>query len=228
MPRRYRGRKGKKGPRRHRKYRKATIPRTVTVRGVTGMADRLKVKLRYCDTRQYIAGSSFIWQFRGNSCFDPDLTFAGHQPYLYDQYITMYQRYRVYGSSIRVDISNASATTTVCALVYPAADNSTSAATISHAAELPRSGQMKMVGIQQRFPAMIKRYASTAQVLGYTKQAVRNDDTTSALYTSNPLRLWYWDIVTESADLAAVMNCLFVVKLTYYVEFFDPFINAQS
>jgi hypothetical protein len=33
----------------------------------------------------------------GNSAFDPDVTFTGHQPYYYDRYTGPYQKYTVMG-----------------------------------------------------------------------------------------------------------------------------------
>jgi hypothetical protein len=36
--------------------------------------------------------------FSGNSLYDPDITFTGHQPYYYDRYSALYQYYTVIGS----------------------------------------------------------------------------------------------------------------------------------
>ncbi len=41
------------------------------------------------------SGSLGQWIFRANSIFDPDFTFTGHQPMLYDQIAPMYQSYKV-------------------------------------------------------------------------------------------------------------------------------------
>ncbi len=41
------------------------------------------------------SGSLGQWVFRANSVFDPDFTFTGHQPMLYDQIAPMYQFYKV-------------------------------------------------------------------------------------------------------------------------------------
>ena len=35
-----------------------------------------------------------------NSLFDPDFTGTGHQPYYFDQFATIYQRYTVIGSKL--------------------------------------------------------------------------------------------------------------------------------
>lgn len=40
--------------------------------------------------------------YRCNSLFDPDFTGAGHQPMGFDQYMTLYTRYRVVGAKISV------------------------------------------------------------------------------------------------------------------------------
>lgn len=61
-------------------------------------------QLRYTDliTMSPGAGLTDTYLFRPNSCYDPDLTSSGHQPMGFDQYATMYNRYRVLGFSYEV------------------------------------------------------------------------------------------------------------------------------
>ncbi len=76
---------------------------------------KLMVKLRYVDTITIDPGAAAIGihVFRANSIFDPDLTGTGHQPLLHDTYATLYDRYRVVSSKIKVRPVPVSATVVV-------------------------------------------------------------------------------------------------------------------
>lgn len=63
----------------------------------------LRVVLRYSDF--YVLNSSggiAYCEYAGNSAYDPDVTFTGHQPYYYDRYSSLYQNYVVLGSKYSV------------------------------------------------------------------------------------------------------------------------------
>lgn len=63
-------------------------------------------KLRYTDTifLNPTTGSVATHWFSANGLFDPDITGAGHQPLGFDQYMTMYDHYKVLGSKINVTV----------------------------------------------------------------------------------------------------------------------------
>lgn len=225
----------KKAPRRrkygNRKANKAKYGKAsnlVTIRGPTGLADRVRVKLTYAEVIHLTGAASSLYQFRGNSLFDPDLTGAGHQPYMFDQWSLMYSRYRVFGSSIKVNALNESGTVAAQVIVYPSGSVSAVANTISEASELPRAGETYIIPVASRFPVMIKRYASTRSIEGLKKTAVSIDDTYAAPVTTNPGNVWEWNIVTESIDLTTTLDAYLSVKMVYYAEFYEPKVVAQS
>lgn len=86
-----------------------------------------------------LSGSAITgYVFRANSLYDPDYTSVGGQPYMYDQLAAIYNRYRVYSMSFKLDIVN----TTVDFPVFfsHSADNVTgSFTTITSAATAPFS-----------------------------------------------------------------------------------------
>lgn len=207
-------RKGKKG----RKYAKAAALTTFS-RG-PGFGDMTFVKLNYADTVQLTGlPSSIPYVFRGNSLFDPNLTATGHQPLYFDQYSAVYDRYRVLGSSIRLDVVNISAGS-ACYMVVEANTDQSTFTSISDIYEQGRSRAPRIIPVASRISVRHKQYASTRKVCGLTKSQVM-DDTFAALVTTNPGNVWYWNILFGSTDQTTSINVNFVVKITYYVQFFD-------
>lgn len=208
----------------HREHRSSLV----SVRGPSGLPDRLRVKLKYADVYPLITSAAQIYRFKGNGLVDPDDTGTGHQPYMFDQWAAMYDRYRVYGSSILVDAINVSATVAAQLVVYPTAANSTTANTIAEASEIPRSVRTYLMPVASRFPVRVKRYVSTRSIEGLARGTVEIDDTYASVSTTNPNNLWYWNVVAESLDLTTTLNMYFTVKIMYYVEFYSPTIQVQS
>lgn len=89
-----------------KKLRNGSVKKSGRITGLSrqdfGFPDRLKTKLNYCDVVQLTAtaGSPGIWQFRLNSCYDPDYTGTGHKPKWFDQLSAVYWYYKVLGSKI--------------------------------------------------------------------------------------------------------------------------------
>lgn len=64
--------------------------------------------LKYTDVIALDASATSIaaYVFRANSVYDPDYTGAGHQPMFFDNYASLYQRYKVNYSTIKMTILN--------------------------------------------------------------------------------------------------------------------------
>lgn len=224
-PRTTRSKRNNKGRRKAKYNKRAAV---LTVRGPTGIPDRMRVRLRYVQNLTILPGVPFQdYIFRGNSAFDPDLTGIGHQPYYFDQYAAIYTKYRVHGSSIRVDVVNQSGVMATSVIVVPHSDVA-AFGSISAAAELQRSRYPRIVPIAQRQSVLLKDYASTRAVIGLTKVEMEADDIYSAAVTANPAQQWYWHILMESTDSLTALSVQLQVRLTYYMEFFDANIVAQS
>lgn len=94
---------------RKRKYNALySRPVTIPLNGLTGnpIPPRIFTKLKYVQTLQPInitAGAPTVRQYRLNSCYDPDFTGAGHQPYGFDQWSSggfAFQNYMVHAVKI--------------------------------------------------------------------------------------------------------------------------------
>lgn len=217
-------RKGRKLNKRKAKYQKAVITH---MRG-TGFSDMTSARLTYVDTLVLAPTATHTsYSFRGNSLYDPDYTGTGHQPLYFDQYSEIYNKYRVMGCSIRIDTNNASTASALYFIAYPSTDLGT-LTTISQALEQNRAKAPKIIPLGQTYSSTrIKAYASSRKVLGLTKTQVMDEDNASTV-GANPLQVWYWNLFWESTDGNADVITHAIVKLTYYVQFFDRKIAQQS
>lgn len=219
-------RKGQKAPYHKKKarYQKAVVSR---MRG-PGLADTLFVRLTYVDQLVLAPGVPVAQHtFRGNSCFDPDYTGGGHQPLYFDQYATLYSKYRVVGSAIRVDSVNTSSTCAAYFICWPHTDVA-GASTISQELEQGRAKAPKILPIAQRGPeGRLKSYCSTRKACGLTKAQMADDDF-SALTGNNPIQIWYWNLLWGTTDTTTACTVNAVVKLTYYVQFYEKRIVSPS
>lgn len=231
MPRRQKNYKknGRKNPRkkyarRKNKYQKAVITR---MRG-PGFADTVYARLTYVEKFSLVVASPIAqYVFRGNSCFDPNYTGTGHQPLYFDQYSAIYNKYRVVGSSIRVDVVNHSIDSAAHFAVFPSTDTQTFTS-MSQVMEQGRARSPKIIPLSQFGPMpIVKTYCSSRKALGLTKIQM-GDDTVEALIGQNPSQVWYWNIVTESTTSTVDIDQIYVVKIVYYVQFFDRAIVASS
>ena len=73
------------------------------------MPERQTATLTYDTLRSFSAGETSLgveaYAFRANGLYDPDVTGTGHQPYGFDQYMVLYQRYKVLRSRITVSFA---------------------------------------------------------------------------------------------------------------------------
>lgn len=220
--------KNYKGRRRNRRRQNKKNKPTTTIMKSIGVADMLYVKLNYVDTIKISNASLpyFTYVFRGNSLFDPDFTGTGHQPLYYDQYSLLYARYRVLASSIKLDVINNSGNGTMYYVAEPNTDT-TGTTSVSVIYEQSRASAPKIVSIAARLGSRMKRYASTRKVCGLTKSQLY-DDTFAALTSTNPGNVWYWNLLFESVDQSTEVIGYFIIKITYYCQFFDRIFAAQS
>lgn len=97
-------------------------------------------KLRYCTRVNLDAGigSAAVHNFKANGLYDPDSTGLGHQPLGFDQYMLMYDHFKVIGSKISVEFSASANNTTTTNRVIGAIyldDDITALTDIEHAIE---------------------------------------------------------------------------------------------
>lgn len=57
-------------------------------------------------TSSSLTGGDWYWQFRLNSLFDPDFTGTGSQPTTFDQWMALYDRYRVLATDVDLTVTS--------------------------------------------------------------------------------------------------------------------------
>lgn len=231
MPRvkNYRRRPRRKYNKKNKKYVKhRRNAATTNIVRSPGFADQCYVRLKYAEELKLGDGLSPVlyYSFRGNSLFDPNYTATGHQPLYFDQYAAIYERYRVMGAKITIDIINASGASAAYFVLNANTDFSitTNTATLL---EQTKSTISKVIPIAQRIPIRIKMYQSTRKVLGLNKTQIFDQDY-GATVSTNPVQAWYFNWLGSSVDATSALNLFFMVRITYYAQFYDRRQMTQS
>lgn len=211
--------------RRKKTYRKR---RTVNVnRALQPFSQRYLCKLKYSGNFNHTPASPNIpYQFNLNSLYDPDATGTGHQPYGFDQLATMYGRYRVYAVKwhARVQAFNAA---NYYLVALPCNGPLGAIASFDDVREKPRSRYV--VQMQNNNPVALRGRISLPSLVGKTKAQYMADDRFQAQVNSSPAESLLLNLFAyNTGALVSAPNVNITLELTYYVEFFDPEIMAQS
>jgi len=191
--------------------------------------DRMFAKLQFVErtSSEIKTGVSDIYQWRGNSLWDPDKTSTGHQPMGFDQYAGIYNYYRVYSSKISIKYANAATVaaeaTTLC-YVWPSLNDNTTPVAISddHYLEQPYVKQSGGFNSSGSYPGArgVSNYMSTRKIYGEDK-SVAADDNFQAGVTTNPVNQWFWNVTFAPMYYASVTSTTIysMVRIEYFVEF---------
>jgi hypothetical protein len=161
-----------------------------------------------------LTGTAQQYTFRGNSLFDPDLTATGHQPMYYDQYIAVYEKYRVFSASMTLDIVTSQNPLQVVVIPSSTVPTITSA---SQALESPRACVSRPVS--SVMPQRLQTPNFTTQtILGLRGGQIWDTDF-SGLFSANPVDLWY--LALYIFPLSGNVSCSIRIKIIYNCEFYD-------
>lgn len=162
--------------------------------------------------------------FRGNGAWDPDATGTGDRPYGWDGLDALYQRYRCFGSKIRVIPSNQQLVgTSLC--VYPHTD-SVAESDYGDAISTARSKSTFVVNYARA--STVRNYATTAEIMGVNKDRVRDDDLFASANNNVPSQQWYWHVRADTADFSTNVALTAQVQITYYMQWFMPYSLNQN
>jgi len=196
---------------------------TVIIRQPTGLPDRLRLKLIYRESLSWSQASGNLADnvYRGNSIFDPDLTGTGGQPFLFDQWATLYGLYTVSGSSIEVvSMNNAGTAATQRHGITPTTTSTVFGTTDQELAE-ERPYSRVVTPIAGGDAGAVtgstrnKHYMGTAKINGLPKRNVDTDPNLSSLVSTNPTTQWYWH-VWNYVPGGETQSLYQIVKITYY------------
>lgn len=184
--------------------------------------DRVITKLRYNHnfSMSTVANVAKLQAYRMNSCYDPDFTNIGGQPMGFDQWATLFSRYKVYGSKITVKTHNMNnGVASLCRIcLLPTLQSAALGTDMAEVIEQPYA-KNTIQGWYQ--PAYLKHYMTVEKILGLNKKTVEIETGFSAVTGENPGNEAFWHLYIQSADPSLTGTYWMTVTLTYYVEFYD-------
>lgn len=161
-------------------------------------------RLRYVDTLPIASTSGALayQQYRVNSTFDPDYSYAGHQPMYRDTYAAIYSSYAVISCKIKVTIVNTSSVPIHCGVLF---DDNLSASSSYTVLMEQNNGKHKLV------PALQGSLSSHVFTLQWdAKKMLGIDPYASEMYKtavgSNPAEDSLLVIWSQPVDLASTIT----------------------
>lgn len=201
-----------------RKFVKARYSRQAPRMIPKGIPQKQSMVSRYSEvyTYSHATGVSANQYFCGNGMYDPDVSGTGHQPMLFDQYMALYQYYRVYGCKATIDVEN-TGSNPVNVVVYGTTDGATTL-TPNEVCEQPGA-----------ITRMINEYSSPSQnrivwygkTRGFFPNLNINDNALAGSDSQNPSSRWYI-FVNCSGPSGGQTDALYRVTLQYYCVFYGP------
>ncbi len=190
-------------------------------------SDTQFLKLTYSQNITYVTGagtaSNNVW--RGNSIFDPDLTGVGHQPRGRDQWVLLYDRYAVYGSSITALFSTDSLRPISVNVLSRAGVFVTPNTVISR--DETKYNTTRILQSQGNGRVRISRYMSTAKIFGVPPAMIMTSQFATGML-SDTVRQWFWNVSVQDMDEVTVNTVNVFVTITYYCRLWERIIPGES
>ena len=226
MRRRYASRRTRPRKFRRRNFAKKKSRTTVRIpRGVGPVAPRTIVRMKYAGQQLISTGvvpAHYI--FNLNSLYDPDRSGTGHQPYGFDTYTTLYNRYRVFAMSYRIEL--VSPGSTAQQLIVGATNHAASLTNAELASESPGfRTKWAQGGVKS---ALITGKVYLPKLAGQTSAQYKAGEKYAATISGSPSELMCLHVVLKDAGVAGITACNLSVVLMYHAEWFDPVELSQS
>lgn len=191
------------------------------------VAQRTLCWLNYSDIRQTSStglGLTGDYVYNLNSIHDPDRSGTGHQPMGHDQYIQFYNRYRVHKVKYQIIFCALTALPTNVG-IFPY--NSAGSLNDNVLLELTDKGKMNTIRSDGTSSCRMSGVVDLALLNGSTTAAYNADDRFQAQTGADPTELMGLHITCSNSSVG-LTTVEYILKLSYYVEWFDPVALAQS
>lgn len=189
----------------------------------TGLDPHMYVTLKYAAyvSNTVASGVATVHTMNLNSCFDPDRTGVGTQPYGWDQYSALYNRYRVLRTGWKV--SFVSTTGTWIAFVVPVNGllntAPTTAQTFADCCMNPRA-KTCTIGLNAE-PEIVRGVISLNELNGVTRTEYLGDDRFEAAVTGSPTEIMTLAIGFFNQTAGSLgLNCF--IEMYFDVDLHDP------
>jgi len=191
------------------------------VPGPLGVADQTLVALKYSQQISIgaTAGALATHIFSGNSCFDPDVTGTGHQPFFFDQWAAFYADYTTLGSRVKITPCDQAPTAQGKVITLVPSDGKAVFTTSDQNTIVEQPYAKTMVYQASSNLPHLTSYMSTGKIYGLRKDRVNTDSIFIASTGSSPTGEWYWHIGMNPLAGTANVTIELLVEITYYVKF---------
>lgn len=173
-------------------------------------------------TSSSMATNVWDWQFRLNSLFDPDYTGSGNQPTTFDQWMALYDRYRVIATTVDLTVTE----TAQNVIALAGAPTQDAAPTLTYAGVLGLRGAKR--GTQAGYFCS-KRVVQTVlmkDVFGVDEEAMMSELSYSGTSGASAASVCYYTIAVQSS--AATGAVMVEGELRFAVRFEDAHANNVS
>lgn len=174
------------------------------------------------------SGGLYVYQYRANSCFDPDYSGTGLQPNGFDQWAQFYNSFVVLSSEVIVEYVASGAY--VGELVVVPSFNASSPANTKEATGWRYAKSVMGVPSGNATYHKIVSKMSTATMCGVPPAAVLSDSDWASTISTNPANFntWFWNIFLQNQSSSTTLGDYLRVTIVYDVKFFDPAQSAFS
>lgn len=212
-----------------RRFKKGNKVSKLINRGPTIVPDEYVTCMKYDNELTLVAvnpGDIVDHLFRGNSIFDPDNSIGGGQPAGMAELSAIYGRYRVNASSISLSVlpSGADDQPFQAVLLPTAEPLAPTSGTLTRYMSIPYA-KWACSGRYNMRPIRIKHYMTTKKM--FVKKAAGADEnyagqaSTSTVSGSNPVFQWYYQIFVSDYERDATWSATLMVRMKYYVTFYQ-------
>ncbi len=209
-------------------------------KGTMPFAENYRVRLKYCDKVQLTTTGSVntavAYTFRLGSLYDPDYTGTGHQPYMYDQLTTIYNKYIVEKVDYRVrfrQIASSPITSLWCGLSLLTDTNvaaSASGDTLNEIRERSTALLAPLAAVNNA--ANFKTWSGSVvlrQLFGVSEMQYYGDqEDFAALNNANPTRQCFLELCLMDPDSGSSTTVEADIELIYHAKMFGFVAPAQS
>jgi len=158
-----------------------------------------------------------VQSFSCNSLWKPDYIGSGHQPYGYDQLTPIFDRYRVLGFSVKVNLLPLTGSCHVGVIFMPAT-GTIAGMTIANMKELPNSFWQIVHHDTDSSNLFIKR--SIASLMGEKKSVIENNTDYDSVTSGNPGIQAICHVVVQNVDLLTSTVIVGNINLKYEAKMY--------
>ncbi len=215
MPRKRSRRKRRVKHRRRRKRR--TNQNSLVFRGRGFIPQRFLTKQVYSQLQQVDAvASNVLIQFSIINIRQIDPALGGEQPMGFDQMMELYTQYQVHGCKINIRFVNATADAVMCCLFpHPSI---TTGWTLEQSLEQPLQKNIILSGKGGgKDVQTLSMYVSPKKLYG---RKLLDNDFVGTVGT-NPVQNMRWNLFVANMESSADIQLNYVIRIVYYVKFFN-------